>query len=922
MMKHCLKKQIALALSAVLLAISLVVPTAAEGATALVNLVTDGGFEGQSAGALSTKIGTGNGGTNTTNNLWGKLGTGLETAAVVEDPANAYSGSHYLRGTLAALNGSFSLRPVGVLLEVEANTDYIFSFWAKSTFNVNIYGAVVPVNATGPVTAFAGNTLYNKIIAKSDDWKNYTLTFNSAEKTQIALAFGGNSDGFAQSEDYYCIDDVAVYKSEGLKTLRVEATGDNTATASSALGLPGTVLTATAAGANQFLGWYKNGVLVSTNAEYTLEAALEEDSTFLAKFSGNIIKNGGFEALSAGDLNTRYDANGTLQNFAWGRVATGVTCGTVAANSEEAHTGSNYLSYHTTSGTNYVRTVGTLVPLEQNKQYRLTFWAKSLSAENANSISAAILTTTATSISNKIDGNPSVSIPKENTAWQEYTLTFNSSSYTQVIVAFGGNANNVTAANYAIDNVALCEVVESVTVLTEVNTTGAAGKVVGGTVTGAGTYNSGDEVTLTATPKAGFTFAGWSEGETNAVRTVSAANATYTANFANAGKNLIANGNLESDDYAVADVFEKVSSKALPERVQSPTGDGYALKITANKDVGLALNGVQVQAGHSYVLRCKLFLEKQASHTNANNFERIGFWKNNFSNFNTANFPFGKSAYAWLKNGEGAAVGEWKEFSVMLTPEQDSTIAVGIGTVDSSCNIDWYIDDIALYDLTTCGVVATGVDSSTGQLNEAGFSAAIRAANNTDGSVAKNGLRVYNAVEKDLLGNVVEYGTIVVRKGYLQKANAAGWKNTALAGQTLDEPTVEMYGIGGIGFGVAYRKAGASTATGSSAVEPILWRDDLNNAAVYTAFATGIAEDYYGDAYLYRSYAVLTNGAVVYGETVEVSVFDVANAISNAEAAPQVDTAAFYAFVNENTGAAYESWCTSNGKETGKLYSK
>lgn len=271
MMKHCLKKQMALVLSAVLIAISFVVPTAAEGATAPVNLVTDGGFEGQSAGALSTKIGTGNGGTNTTNNLWGKLGTGLETAAVVEDPANAYSGSHYLRGTLAALGSSFSLRPVGVLLEVEANTDYIFSFWAKSTFNVNIYGAVVPVNATGPVTAFAENTLYNKIIAKSDDWKNYTLTFNSAEKMQIALAFGSNEDGFAQSEDYYCIDDVAVYKSEDLKTVKVEATGDNTAAASSTLGLPGTVLTATAAGTNQFLGWYKNGTLVSTSAVYTLK---------------------------------------------------------------------------------------------------------------------------------------------------------------------------------------------------------------------------------------------------------------------------------------------------------------------------------------------------------------------------------------------------------------------------------------------------------------------------------------------------------------------------------------------------------------------------------------------------------------------------------------------------------------------------
>lgn len=917
MMKHCLKKQIALALSAVLLAISLVVPTAAEGATAPVNLVTDGGFEGQSVGTLS-KV------TSANVNQWGILNSGVAKVAEIVSGSDAHTGEKYAKVTPQIYNEAEGpyLRSLGMVLNVEANTEYLLTFWAKSSFtNYAVYGGVVNTNAPSIEQKY-DDKQYVRAQITGDTWKFYSVAFNSNKNTAIGLMFGANLANMTSDEEKeLCIDDVAVYKSEDLKTVKVEATGDNTAAASSTLGLPGTVLTATAAGTNQFLGWYKNGTLVSTSAVYTLETALAEDSTFLAKFSDNIIKNGGFEALAAGDLNTRYDAGGTLQNFAWGRVATGVTCGTVVANGEDAHAGSNYLSFHPTADTNqFIRTVGTVVPVEQNKQYRLTFWAKSLSAENETNISAAILTTNATNIDGKIDGKPLVEILKENTDWQKYTLIFNSSSYTQVIVAFGGNADNVTTVNYAIDDVALCEVV---TVSTKVNTTGVAGKVVGGTVSGDGTYNSGDEVTLTATPKAGFTFTGWSDGEANAVRTVSAANATYTANFANAGKNLIANGNLESDDFAVADVFEQIDTRKLFEKVATPSGEGYALKAAANTTVGLAVNNIALTKGHTYSFSFKYYLPKAAKLTGSrNNFERYGFWKNNVSNVN------GSSGYSYthINNAlDGKIVPiteEWVEASVLYTPTEDLLASVGIGTVDASCDIDWYIDDIALYDLTACGVVATGVDSSTGKLNEAGFSAAIRAASNTDGNISKNGLRVYNAVEKDLLGDVVEYGTIVVRKGYLQKANNSGWKGTNLADQTFAEPTVEMYGIGGIGFGVAYRKAGTTTATGSSAVEPILWRDDLNGVAMYTAFATGIAEAYYGDAYLYRSYAVLSNGAVVYGRTVEVSVFDVANAISNAETAPEVDTAAFNAFVNENTGTAYEKWCADNAKETGKLYNK
>ena len=54
----------------------------------------------------------------------------------------------------------------------------------------------------------------------------------------------------------------------------------------------------------------------------------------------------------------------------------------------------------------------------------------------------------------------------------------------------------------------------------------------GGTVSGGGTYNYGATATLKATPSAGYHFVKWSDGNTNASRTVIVTgNATYTATF-------------------------------------------------------------------------------------------------------------------------------------------------------------------------------------------------------------------------------------------------------------------------------------------------------------------------------------------------------------------------------------------------------
>ena len=78
-------------------------------------------------------------------------------------------------------------------------------------------------------------------------------------------------------------------------------------------------------------------------------------------------------------------------------------------------------------------------------------------------------------------------------------------------------ANHSIDATFALDQ-------HTITVLANDNSWGI--------VTGGGTYNYGEQVTITATANPNFEFAGWADGDQNATRTITVeGDATYTANF-------------------------------------------------------------------------------------------------------------------------------------------------------------------------------------------------------------------------------------------------------------------------------------------------------------------------------------------------------------------------------------------------------
>ena len=175
--------------------------------------------------------------------------------------------------------------------------------------------------------------------------------------------------------------------------------------------------------------------------------------------------------------------------------------------------------------------------------------------------------------------------------------------------------------------------------------------------------------------------------------------------------------------------------------------------------------------------------------------------------------------------------------------------------------------------------------------------AALRSAEGS--STGKNGLRLYNSISKDWVNDtrIVEFGTIAIRRDNFSEAEL-----------TVDTTDVKN--------GVAYQR-------GSVAMK--LWESD-EEAYIYTAYLTNIPEEYYDDEYLVRTYAKDYKGKIYYGKTVDVSVFEVANAIDNNNSASgeqsDADVAAFNTFVNKSTKTAYAEWCTANGRNTGTLFAQ
>ena len=272
--------------------------------------------------------------------------------------------------------------------------------------------------------------------------------------------------------------------------------GDGSYTADSVV-----TLKATPAPGSKFDEWRDwNGNTVSTNSSYTFNPT--SDGTYTAHFS-----------LTPYTITVNKTGNGTTTG---GGSYTHNATVTLTATPSEGY-----------QFTNWTDTSGAIVSSDQRYSFAATE-NRTLTA-NFTAITYTIIVNvngpgTATGTGAYNNGQPVTlaATPNANAFFKNWTDGSGNIISTNLTYSFTASMDRVLTANFALKSYTI-------------NATGT-----NGTVTGGGTYNPGDTVTLTATPDPEYSFVKWVEGSTNlstnpSLTFTATSNRTITAQFAKNG---------------------------------------------------------------------------------------------------------------------------------------------------------------------------------------------------------------------------------------------------------------------------------------------------------------------------------------------------------------------------------------------------
>lgn len=222
---------------------------------------------------------------------------------------------------------------------------------------------------------------------------------------------------------------------------------------------------------------------------------------------------------------------------------------------------------------------------------------------------------------------------------------------------------------------------------------------------------------------------------------------------------------------------------------------------------------------------------------------------------------------------------EWTEFTFYYKAADTAFNTLLLVANNSIC-----IDDVMV---TECDPVA-GSDITTAYNN----AVAIRTADNADGGITKQGMRIYNSIDKSWADeNAAEYGSIAIREGYLESVQKALDTEDELTLDLYDKFAAKHSGAPGFGKGISY-----------NGTDRITW-ETTDTSYIFTSYLTGIAPKYYGDVYLIRSYVKDKDGNIYYGDIYEQSVYNVVYTIRTKYSTDTVGMAAADAIIEEAKSA-------------------
>ena len=372
-------------------------------------------------------------------------------------------------------------------IAIEANKDYVFTFWAKAASdNTGTKGYHAYVFGD------SSNRLAQNSIAVTTEWMQYTIEFNSGDFTSCFINFstGSSPDGTALiiddlfMEEKVVVDD-AMIKNGGFENATIDpwlVYSETALTAEAHEGAKALCLKAPAGSANYTKVARQNGIAIEANKDYVF--------TFWAKAASDNTGSKGYHAYVFGDSSNKLADNSFSPTAVWTKYTIEFNSGAFtscfvnfstgsspdgtaividdlfmeekiivddaiiknggfenadidpweifngSAITSDAHTGSKALIL---SGSSYYAKVARQMGLkiEPNTDYVYTFWAKAAGSSTGAKPYHAYVFGGSSGQDNKFT-DKTIDITND---WTLYTVRFNSGDFTECYIHFSAGSS-------------------------------------------------------------------------------------------------------------------------------------------------------------------------------------------------------------------------------------------------------------------------------------------------------------------------------------------------------------------------------------------------------------------------------------------------------------------------------------------------